>query len=180
MKKTLLVACITASVLGGLQARADIAITSMDFGNNYAASGTILSGGGGSMASIDPFYMQPWFASQQTPIMDNTGSFAGESGQGAWDYTPDIAAMNAGQRAAGFFFSWSSGNDIPVLAIWNCNDDGSGDTCTGIGVPMQIGPFPFQEPAFNGYEIVPIPAAVWLMGSGLLGLVGVARRRHSG
>jgi hypothetical protein len=26
-------------------------------------------------------------------------------------------------------------------------------------------------------ELIPVPAAVWLFGSGLLGLVGVARRR---
>lgn len=29
------------------------------------------------------------------------------------------------------------------------------------------------------YGVVPIPAAVWLFGSGLLGLVGIARRRRS-
>lgn len=29
------------------------------------------------------------------------------------------------------------------------------------------------------YGVVPIPAAVWLFGSGLLGLVGVARRKRN-
>lgn len=34
-------------------------------------------------------------------------------------------------------------------------------------------------PSFvGGYNAVPVPAAVWLFGSGLLGLVGVARRRR--
>ena len=39
--------------------------------------------------------------------------------------------------------------------------------------------------AFNGFNanfdftVVPVPAAVWLFGSGLLGLVGVARRKKS-
>ena len=28
-------------------------------------------------------------------------------------------------------------------------------------------------------SVVPVPAAVWLFGSGLLGLIGVARRKHS-
>jgi len=32
---------------------------------------------------------------------------------------------------------------------------------------------------FRGYTVVPVPAAVWLFGSGLLGLVGIARRRRS-
>jgi hypothetical protein len=27
---------------------------------------------------------------------------------------------------------------------------------------------------------VPVPPAVWLFGSGLLGLIGVARRKHTG
>lgn len=31
----------------------------------------------------------------------------------------------------------------------------------------------------TGYGVVPVPAAVWLFGSGLLGLVGVARRRSA-
>lgn len=31
----------------------------------------------------------------------------------------------------------------------------------------------------TGYGVVPVPAAVWLFGSGLLGLVGVARRRRA-
>jgi len=43
------------------------------------------------------------------------------------------------------------------------------------------------EPTFEGYygsylvktSVVPVPAAVWLFGSGLLGLVGVARRKKA-
>ena len=41
----------------------------------------------------------------------------------------------------------------------------------------------FGDPVFSGYGIldsvsfVPIPAAVWLFGSGLIGLIGIARRK---
>ena len=31
----------------------------------------------------------------------------------------------------------------------------------------------------RAFSVVPVPAAVWLFGSGLLGLVGVARRKRS-
>ena len=50
--------------------------------------------------------------------------------------------------------------DVSSLVVTSCtNDDGTG-TCV-------------NPPA------IPVPAAVWLFGSGLLGLVGVARRRKS-
>ncbi|MDA8364873.1 MAG: VPLPA-CTERM sorting domain-containing protein [Gammaproteobacteria bacterium] len=61
---------------------------------------------------------------------------------------------------------------------------------TGIGGnPMIAGPFPGDNANFDitsmtvtsitGVQPVPVPAAVWLLGSGLLGLVGVARRKRS-
>ena len=31
----------------------------------------------------------------------------------------------------------------------------------------------------DGFAVVPVPAAVWLFGSGLIGLVGVARRKRA-
>jgi hypothetical protein len=32
---------------------------------------------------------------------------------------------------------------------------------------------------FGGSTVVPVPAAVWLFGSGLLGLIGIARRKKA-
>ena len=51
----------------------------------------------------------------------------------------------------------------------------------GDGVPgssMIDGPFKGFNAAFNiRPQVVPVPAAAWLMGSGLLGLIGIARRK---
>jgi hypothetical protein len=38
---------------------------------------------------------------------------------------------------------------------------------------------PGDDSAFGGVSTVPVPAAVWLFGSGLLGLVGIARRKKA-
>jgi len=32
---------------------------------------------------------------------------------------------------------------------------------------------------FTSVTLIPLPAAVWLFGSGLLGLIGIARRRKA-
>jgi hypothetical protein len=43
-----------------------------------------------------------------------------------------------------------------------------------------IGEVAFRDVTYrNGTSVVPIPAAVWLFGSGLLGLIGMARRKKA-
>ena len=61
--------------------------------------------------------------------------------------------------------------------------DGDGDSVMGIGMAAG-GPFPGFRANFNAnltstpdVAAVPVPAAVWLFGSGLLGLAGIARRK---
>lgn len=117
------------------------------------------------------------------------GMFLG-SGTGNYSYQ----LTNAGQFGVHTFFDWSGNYDIPVLAVLQVT---AGNPMTGPatvvsvdsdgdGVPghqMLTQPFPGQTPAFGGVMIpvsaIPVPAAVWLFGSGLLGLVGVARRKKA-
>ncbi len=132
------------------------------------------------------------------------GGWANFGGPRAYSYN---YTLNAGQFAAHTLFDWSSSEDIPVLAIMQVTNDPmvdgfmtvasvdlAGNVSGGgslYGVPMiqcstaadndGCGPFPGQTPIFSGTIVpvsaVPVPAAVWLFGSGLLGLVGVARRK---
>jgi len=53
-----------------------------------------------------------------------------------------------------------------------------GDICTSSTLPMQIGPFPGQTFTIDGVvSPVPVPTAIWLFDSGLVGLAGFVRRK---
>lgn len=72
---------------------------------------------------------------------------------------------------------------LPTVGqVWHLvSVDGDGDNIPGIQMAPG-GPFEYFQGNFNGMvapAAIPVPAAVWLFGSGLLGLVGVARRKKS-
>ena len=190
MKKNQIASAIAIATFVTTAAQADIQITNMRFATtDYLAGGILTSAGDGEIHSIEDFFMNPWTASQQTIFMDNTQSWANnamknsgaESSQGFYDYDANIAAMTGSQVAVGMFFNWNGNNDIAVLEIFDC----IANVCTGNGIPMANGPFGNGNPdgtptngsraTFSG-TVVPVPATAWLMGSGLLGLIGVARR----
>ena len=65
-----------------------------------------------------------------------------------------------------------AGNKVWGLASVDGNGDGV------MGIPMATGgPFAGFNANFNAFAPVPAPAAVWLFSSGLLGLLGFARRK---
>jgi hypothetical protein len=111
----------------------------------------------------------------------------------AWDFNGGGTFVNSFTTAA------SSGDEtggvmsgtINITDNWNGTDfaQGGAFTGTGNGSTFSInwtslivgGPFNNQIGTYNvsgTYSVVPVPAAAWLMGSGLVGLVGVARRRR--
>ena len=189
MKKTLIASAFSLATLSSTNANASLVITSMDWGSNYAATGTITdSGAWGEIQSIDDFFGVPWMTTQEADVITNSNglNFSGSSVWGAYDFSADIALMTNEQVAVGMYMSWSTNNSVPLLAVFDCvttpgqcigQTTGQGGAQFG---GMQHSPFPGQVPAFNGtgtLTAVPLPAAVWLFGSGLLGLIGVARRR---
>lgn len=98
-----------------------------------------------------------------------------------------LQATGPGQITANMLFDWSGNNNIGVEVQFAMDNMGNVTTLDGVsndgipGNPMAVGtPFAGFSAAFNGQATpaaVPVPAAAWLLGSGLLGLVGVARRK---
>ena len=125
-----------------------------------------------------------------------TGIYAGfslESGTGALHQGP-LAADGHGDfdikldgflLATGDTMTWEIDLGLTGVSNSDFNDWSSippGDTQTLAALKFVQGP---DDPETPGSEdsafgaVVPVPAAVWLFGSGLLGLVGVARRKKA-
>ncbi len=158
------------------------------------------AGNGAADSGPTPFFGTAWTATQGA-WFETTGvasQWAGTSASGAYDYN---FTLNAGEVAVGLLFTWGSATDIAVLQIFDCSTgacvgvhNSSADDLTAAtdathtpgvdahptvpGSVMGNGPFAGQHATFKG-QVVPVPAAVWLFGSGLLGLVGVARRKKA-
>lgn len=136
---------------------------SFDFDNNTV-----------SISNTTTFYASVWTAHSVTATDNGDGTYGNTTAQGA-----------------NMLFNWSVNSDIPVAAKWDitASGNGIGDTATVASVSSTIlassAVFPGFHPTFtgsltkvSGAAAVPVPAAAYLMGSGLIGLVGVARRRN--
>lgn len=202
MKKTGL-NCALAFAMGTVTASVEatnIDVTQMIFSYDYpdevlAAEGTLLDtlegdpdycyGCYGSVDSIDDFFYAPWnvvtidyFDKGTTDtIWSGTSTISGVVSQ--FSYAINLLET---QEAWATHWNWTgSSHDIPLLIIMDCKGSTTpGDTCVGTGTPMLNGPFPGEAPVFNGVVAVPVPAAIWLFGSGLMGLIGLAIRKKSG
>ena len=81
-----------------------------------------------------------------------------------------IASINMGTGAPGVMAS----ND----AIWgNGNDTLDYSAAVPFGDPSGFGGVAYAINMVGSYNPVPVPAAVWLFGSGLMGLAAIARRK---
>ena len=202
-KSTLAAAMLLSFAAASTSAQAlTVSMTTMEFydadgnpgffggGLNTSVNGTMNSDGTGSGDDGGTkFFGTPWTVTQAFwQDTAATGNWSGSTASGPFSYD---FHMTGNQVAAGMLFNWGAAVDIAVLQIWDCTTVAG--VCTGVnndakhpGVPgteMANGPFAGQHATFKGTTTdampatVPVPAAVWLFGSGLLGLVGVARRK---
>ena len=100
----------------------------------------------------------------------------GANFNGDWDYAWYLTDTgNAG------FFAIGDAGDVALRTPGNVLDNmTASDSFSSIGSQPDIPWLVYRElaaPAVFASSAVPVPAAIWLFGSGLLGLVAVARRR---
>jgi hypothetical protein len=143
------------------------------------------------VTSNETFFAENWTASNGklyypgTYVININGDGSNEkpynasyplaNGDGNYTFT-----VPAGMLGGNIDFSWSTTLGIDVFVVWGPNGMTSMDV-DGDGIPgarMVDGAFPGMSANFTPNTPIPVPAAAWLFGSGLLGLVGVARRRN--
>ena len=154
-------------------------------GNFTDVTGDI-GGGTWSVASPSPFFGFTWTAHSGTTFGPGTYTFDTIEGG---VYTNVV--VGAGQVGGHILFNWNTAADIDVVNVWDVAGDVYSSVAVTSGTPPVVngqpglamidGAFPGMNANFNftAPAAVPVPAAVWLFGSGLLGLVGVARRKKS-
>lgn len=155
-------------------------------------TGTIdLAAGTFTVASTDTWYGQNWSATGGT--LFGPGTYTHSNVEPACDGSTACGGsytftVGAGQVGGVFDFAYSPNSGIDTVFVWNVSTSGGVTSYNSIdwdgdgisGGAWVEGFFPGLSLSLNMTHPVPVPAAVWLFGSGLLGLVGLTRRNKKG
>ena len=138
----------------------------------------------------------------------NSGTYDSTTGIGSWNLTADASAITGAVITFDQTFTIDSATGVGTLNADASNCTGTGTafavslTCNGLGAnfygpldaggaivagqqawavltPVSPADVVFAPTLTATTPAVPVPAAAWLFGSGLLGLAGTARRRRA-
>jgi len=115
-----------------------------------------------------------------TTLTDSDGNGNAELSNMTWDGLIDGA--NAMNLLSGGTLCFGGGCSATIFPVSDGPLFHSGDVNTSIGIAMSFDLTAGDTADFTtSFEVnpVPVPAAIWLFGSGLLGLIGMARRKKS-
>ena len=158
-----------------------VAMTSLatiDFTNTTAALGShtgVINGSETPVFDIWEFFGSTGMTQLTSAIVDNGDGTLDFSG---WDVSWNgIASIPMGGDPA----NNPADTGLATISFGACND-GDAFTLTydahvPLNDPSNFGGVAYSLSLEGTVSAVPVPAAVWLFGSGLLGLVGVARRK---
>ena len=94
---------------------------------------------------------------------------------GTWELTGNVEPLFFVVKYDGGYdaYTYMGGDTSPFIDSWDDSNRGDfGADCGELNCNAATS-------HLSVYGVVPVPAAVWLFGSGLLGLVGIARRKRS-
>ena len=176
MNKTAIATAVALAMGVSATAEANTAGLTGVWTGTYTFSMFFPGGGAVGVPSSDTW---TWDFDAGSLTITNTATFYGSVWTAAGVTFTDTGTSYDGNMT----FSWSANPSIPVFSSWDVDDGGTAGTATvtvnSATILATSSAFPGFHPFFAGsLTQVPVPAAVWLMGSGLIGLVGVARRRR--
>ncbi|VAW69622.1 hypothetical protein MNBD_GAMMA09-3373 [hydrothermal vent metagenome] len=134
-----------------------------------------------------PSVIDIWQGSPGTHWTDSPANILSDNGQGT--VTLDLSGLNMWDGIQNIFLgsgAWETGFTDGIAQL-NCNTDcsfGDSYTLSYFATVPTNDPSDFAGMAYTlqlegRISAVPVPAAVWLFGSGLLGLAGFLRRRNT-
>lgn len=146
----------------------------MDVTNTITPYSTPDGHSSGNMIDRDWSFLGAWgahFTISSLPVTYIGGNTASVD-MSAWRFTWNgNSAINVGEGASAVLANndgiWGNGDDTLDYSA-TVSDSGFAGVAYGIHFVGSINPT---------NTVVPVPAAAWLLGSGLFGLIGVARRK---